>query len=58
MTQRDQPDVRSLADMTPELMTRYSEGTFTDLIGLKYTALGPDRVAAEWVVSPQQHQPA
>ncbi len=58
MTQRDQPDVRSLADMTPELMTRYSEGTFTDLIGLKYTALGPDRVTAEWVVSPQQHQPA
>ncbi|MFF0490419.1 PaaI family thioesterase [Nocardia sp. NPDC003482] len=44
--------------MTPELMTRLSEGTFTDLIGLKFTELGPDRVAAQWAVSPQQHQPA
>ncbi|MFI5776433.1 PaaI family thioesterase [Nocardia sp. NPDC051570] len=43
--------------MTPELMTRLSEGTFSDLIGLKYTEFGPDRVAGEWVVSPQLHQP-
>ncbi|WP_024804718.1 PaaI family thioesterase [Nocardia sp. BMG51109] len=56
MTQRDQS--LSMANMTPELMTRLSEGHFTDLIGLKYTELGPDRVAGEWVVSPQQHQPA
>ncbi|QIS19774.1 PaaI family thioesterase [Nocardia terpenica] len=44
--------------MTPEMMTRFSEGTFSDLIGLKYTEIGPDRVVGEWVVSPQLFQPA
>lgn len=58
MTQHDRFEARSLADVTPEQMTRYSEGTFTDLIGLKYTEVGPDRVVGEWVVSPQLHQPA
>lgn len=58
MTQHDRFDGDSLADVTPEQMTRYSEGSFTDLIGLKYTEVGPDRVAGEWVVSPQLHQPA
>ncbi|MFI6865359.1 PaaI family thioesterase [Nocardia sp. NPDC050406] len=58
MTQQDFSSIRSLADVTPELMTKFSEGTFTDLIGLKYTELSADRVAAEWVVTPQQFQPA
>ncbi|WP_245721878.1 PaaI family thioesterase [Nocardia crassostreae] len=39
-------------------MTQFSEGTFTDLIGLKYTELTADQVSAEWVVTPQQFQPA
>nr|WP_043601088.1 PaaI family thioesterase [Nocardia otitidiscaviarum] len=47
-----------MADVTPELMNRFSEGTFTDLIGLKFTELTGDRVSAEWVVTPQQFQPA
>ncbi|WP_459963507.1 PaaI family thioesterase [Nocardia sp. IFM 10818] len=38
-------------------MNKLSEGTFTDLIGLKFTETGPDRVVAEWVVTPQQFQP-
>lgn len=58
MTQHHRPEIRSLADLSPEDITRFSEGTFTDLIGLKYTEVSPERVAAEWVVSPQQHQPA
>jgi uncharacterized protein (TIGR00369 family) len=58
MTQHDRSEIRSLADLTPEAMTRISEGLFTDLIGLKYTEISPDRVTAEWVVAPQQHQPA
>ncbi|WP_068005309.1 PaaI family thioesterase [Nocardia pseudobrasiliensis] len=43
--------------MTPELMTKMSEGTFSELIGLKFTELGPDRVVGEWTVSPRLHQP-
>jgi len=58
MTQHDRPEIRSLADLTPEDMTRISEGSFTDLIGLKYTEISLERVTAEWVVSPQQYQPA
>ncbi|NNH75803.1 PaaI family thioesterase [Nocardia uniformis] len=58
MTQQDFSSIRSMADVTPELMTKFSEGTFTDLIGLKFTELTADRVAAEWVVTPQQFQPA
>ncbi len=58
MTQPDFSSIRSLADVTPELMTQFSEGTFTDLIGLKYTELTADQVSAEWVVTPQQFQPA
>lgn len=48
----------SLAEITPELMTKASEGTFTDLIGLRFTEVGPDRVRGEWEVRPQLHQPA
>ncbi|MTE14505.1 PaaI family thioesterase [Nocardia aurantiaca] len=47
-----------MADVTPELMNKFSEGTFTDLLGLKFTALSADGATAEWVVTPQQHQPA
>lgn len=58
MTQQDFSSIRSMADVTPELMTKFSEGTFTDLLGLKFTELTEDRVTAEWVVTPQQFQPA
>ncbi|WP_433561167.1 PaaI family thioesterase [Nocardia sp. CA-151230] len=54
----DFSSIKSLADVTPELMNKLSEGTFTDLLGLKFTALSGDEAAAEWVVTPQQHQPA
>ncbi|MFI1917616.1 PaaI family thioesterase [Nocardia sp. NPDC020380] len=39
-------------------MNKFSEGTFSDLIGLKFTELTGDRVAGEWVVTPQLYQPA
>nr|WP_181698121.1 PaaI family thioesterase [Nocardia sp. GTS18] len=48
----------SWADITPELMTKMSEGTFTDLIGMRYTEVSADRVRGEWEVRPQLHQPA
>ncbi|WP_446226463.1 PaaI family thioesterase [Nocardia sp. IBHARD005] len=47
-----------MADLTPELMNKVSEGTFTDLIGLRYTEITPDRVRGEWDVRPQLFQPA
>ncbi len=50
--------IKSMADVTPELMTKFSEGTFSDLIGVKFTELTADRVTAEWVVTPQLFQPA
>ncbi|MEV0946678.1 PaaI family thioesterase [Rhodococcus sp. NPDC049939] len=31
---------------------------FEGLIGLEYTELGPDRVQAQWTVTPNHHQPA
>lgn len=58
MTEHDNGDVRSTADLTPELMNKVSEGTFADLIGLRYTELAPDRVRGEWVVKPHLYQPA
>ncbi|WUC07830.1 PaaI family thioesterase [Nocardia sp. NBC_00565] len=39
-------------------MTKLSEGSFSDLIGLKFTELSPDRVRGEWTVRPQLYQPA
>ncbi|MFC9894949.1 PaaI family thioesterase [Nocardia sp. NPDC127579] len=48
----------SISELTPELMTKYSEGTFTDLIGLRFTEVGPDRVCGEWMVKPHLFQPA
>ncbi|MGW4242039.1 PaaI family thioesterase [Nocardia sp. NPDC004722] len=50
--------IKSLADLTPDLMNKISEGTFTDLLGLKFTELSGEGVTAEWVVTPQQFQPA
>ncbi|WP_278264420.1 PaaI family thioesterase [Nocardia sp. AG03] len=48
----------SLADISPELMNEASKGTFTDLIGLRYTEVSADRVRGEWEVRPQLFQPA
>ncbi|WP_280348831.1 PaaI family thioesterase [Nocardia neocaledoniensis] len=45
-------------DVTAEQMTKMSEGTFTDLIGLRYTEVTADRVRGEWKVRPQLFQPA
>ncbi|MGM7643719.1 PaaI family thioesterase [Nocardia sp. JW2] len=39
-------------------MTKMSEGTFTDLIGMRFTEVSADRVRGEWEVRPQLHQPA
>ncbi|MET7772196.1 PaaI family thioesterase [Nocardia sp. NPDC005366] len=39
-------------------MTTASEGTFADLVGLRYTEISPDRVRGEWIVKPHLHQPA
>ncbi len=47
-----------LANITPDQMTEASEGTFTDLIGLRYTEISPDRVRGEWTVKPHLYQPA
>lgn len=58
MTQQETQRFGSLADVTPEQMNEYSEGTFADLIGLRYTELTPDRVRGEWVVKPHLYQPA
>lgn len=58
MTQDNTEAVRSMADLTPEMMNKWSEGTFADLIGLRYTEMTPDRVRGEWVVKPHLYQPA
>ncbi|MFI9508486.1 PaaI family thioesterase [Nocardia sp. NPDC052566] len=51
-------EIRSMADVTPEMMTKFAEGTFADLIGLRYTEMTPDRVRGEWIVKPHLYQPA
>nr|WP_019925757.1 PaaI family thioesterase [Nocardia sp. BMG111209] len=43
--------------MTPEQLTALSGDSFSDLIGLKFTELSPDRVTGELVVTPRLHQP-
>lgn len=58
MTEQQTTMGEFMADITPELMTKASEGTFTDLIGLRYTETTPDRVRGEWSVAPRLHQPA
>lgn len=54
----DFSSIKSMADVTPDLMNKFSAGTFSDLIGFKFTELGPDRTVGEWVVTPQLFQPA
>ncbi|MFC3962870.1 PaaI family thioesterase [Nocardia jiangsuensis] len=39
-------------------MNEADKGYFTDFIGLRYTEISPDRVRAEWTVTPSLHQPA
>ncbi|GAA5091959.1 PaaI family thioesterase [Nocardia iowensis] len=58
MTEQETQTAAWLANITPELMTKASEGTFTDLIGLHYTEVSPERVRAEWTVKPHLYQPA
>ncbi|GGK38201.1 PaaI family thioesterase [Nocardia camponoti] len=48
----------SLANVDAEFMNKAAEGTFTDLIGLRFTEVGPDLVRAEWEVTPKLYQPA
>ncbi|MFE9578020.1 PaaI family thioesterase [Nocardia sp. NPDC006044] len=58
MTDQQTPPAGWLETITPEQMTKVSEGTFSDLIGLRYTEIGPDRVRGEWTVKPHLYQPA
>ncbi|MFI5719276.1 PaaI family thioesterase [Nocardia sp. NPDC051750] len=58
MTEQHTRLPESMADLTAEEMNEINKGTFADLLGLRMTELGPDRVAGEWVVTPQHHQPA
>lgn len=53
MTQQEVAQIQSLADMTPELMTELSKNTFTDLIGIEFTEVTPDRVRGQLTVGPQ-----
>ncbi|MQY26278.1 PaaI family thioesterase [Nocardia aurantia] len=55
MTEQDRPV--SLTGMTPEQLTALSGDSFSDLIGLKFTEMSPDRVVGELVVTPRLHQP-
>ncbi|MEU4344728.1 PaaI family thioesterase [Nocardia sp. NPDC023852] len=58
MTEQETQAIGSLAELTPEQVNKLSEGTFTDLIGLRFTELSADRVRGEWVVKPHLYQPA
>lgn len=58
MTDQETRAADWLATITPEQMTKVSEGTFTDLIGLRYTETTADRVRGEWTVKPHLYQPA
>ncbi|MBH0776270.1 PaaI family thioesterase [Nocardia bovistercoris] len=56
MTQQE-PSTRSLAGVTPEQLTTASQGSFADLVGLRYTEITPDRVRGELIVKPHLFQP-
>ncbi|MEU4311823.1 PaaI family thioesterase [Nocardia sp. NPDC024068] len=58
MTEQQTRAPQSMADLTAEQLNEMSKGTFADLIGLRVTELGPDRVRGEWTVTPRHHQPA
>ncbi|HLS77036.1 MAG TPA: PaaI family thioesterase [Nocardia sp.] len=51
---------QSFAGLTPEALNQVDAelGTFTEFLGLRYTEVGPDRVAGEWTVKPHLYQPA
>ncbi|WP_432278302.1 PaaI family thioesterase [Nocardia carnea] len=58
MTEQQTRLPQSMADLSPEEMNEINKGTFADLLGLRMTELGPDRVCGEWIVTPRHHQPA
>ncbi|WP_328395299.1 PaaI family thioesterase [Nocardia sp. NBC_00416] len=58
MTEQQTRPPTSMADLSAEQINEISKGTFADLIGLRVTEAGPDRVCGEWTVTPQLHQPA
>nr|WP_157105876.1 PaaI family thioesterase [Nocardia sienata] len=58
MTEQQTRPPMSMADLSAEQLNEISRGTFADLMGLRVTELGPDRVRGEWTVTPQLHQPA
>jgi 1,4-dihydroxy-2-naphthoyl-CoA hydrolase len=47
-----------LAEVDLEQMNKSGEGTFTSVMGLRYTEVTADRVCGEWLVEPRLHQPA
>jgi 1,4-dihydroxy-2-naphthoyl-CoA hydrolase len=47
-----------LLEVGPEQANQYGEGSFTCVMGLRYTEVTPDRVCGEWVVEPHLRQPA
>jgi 1,4-dihydroxy-2-naphthoyl-CoA hydrolase len=58
VAQRKTPDARPLVEADPEHVNKDSEGTFTSVMGLRYTEVTADRVCGEWIVEPHLHQPA
>ena len=44
-------------EVTPELLERFSRGTFAEHIGIRITEVGPDYLRATLPVSPAVHQP-
>ncbi|MGW5381723.1 PaaI family thioesterase [Nocardia sp. NPDC003963] len=58
MTEQQTRPPMSMADLSVEQLNEINKGTFADLMGLRVTELGPDRVRGEWTVTPQLHQPA
>ena len=44
-------------EVTPELLERYSRGSFSERIGIRITEVGPDYVRATMPVTPDVHQP-
>ncbi|MEU4840769.1 PaaI family thioesterase [Nocardia testacea] len=58
MTEQQTRPPMSMADLSAEQLNEISKGTFADLMGLRVTELGPDRVRGEWTVTPRLHQPA
>ena len=45
------------AEVTPELLERFSRGTLAERIGIRITEVGPDYLRATLPVTPDVHQP-